>query len=293
MPQPYIHTEEFVASQYNGQNYNIHVLRWTARNASGLPPVVCVHGLTRRAEDYIHLAEALSEKRDVYSFSMLGRGKSDHVRPELYVYPQYVKDCLFLLKHYGLESVDWVGTSMGGIIAFLIAGAEGLGSSQIRRLALNDVGPYISASSLQNLAIRVTGYDGRPFKTWSDAEAYCRFSWEEFGIDDPEHWAEFVGFNIVQKDSGFYLHYDAEIVKGLRDPKAITDMNLWSFYCRITCPTLVLHGEHSRLLLPETMAEMARHGPRPKFVTFSGCGHAPALIDPQQIGAVAGFLDQP
>jgi pimeloyl-ACP methyl ester carboxylesterase len=293
MPYPYSYREEYVACQCGQEQRRLHVLRWTARCKGNLPPVVCVHGLPRRAEDYIHLGEALSETRDVYAFSMAGRGKSDPVQPNSYTYQQYVADCQFLLNYYGLELTDWVGTSMGGLIGMLIAGAEGLAASSIRRFVLNDIGPYVTASSLRGLAVRVTGYTGAPFKTRKDAEAYCRFSWEAFNITDQKFWDEFVAFNIVHKDGAFYLHYDPAVVDGMRKPEAIPDVNLWTFYCRMTCPTLVLHGEHSDLLTPEIMADMATLGPRPKFVTFSGCGHAPALIEPEQIGAVVGFLNQP
>jgi pimeloyl-ACP methyl ester carboxylesterase len=298
MPYPYSYREEHVLCQHGqeqtGQEqHRIHVLLWTARSKGKLPPVVCVHGLTRRAEDYIHLGEALSETRDVYSFSMAGRGKSDPIPPNLYTYQQYTADCQFLLSHYGLELTDWVGTSMGGLIGMLIAGAEGPGSSPIRRFVLNDIGPFVTAASLRRLAIRVTGYAGAPFKTRKDAEAYCRFSWGAFNITGQKDWDAFADFNIVHKDGGFYLHYDPAVVDGMRKPEAIPDVNLWMFYSRITCPTLVLHGEQSDLLTPDIMADMATLGPRPKFVTFSGCGHAPALIEPEQIGAVAGFLNQP
>lgn len=292
MTTPYSYREDFVTRPYGQEQRRLHVLRWTARSDAGLPPVVCVHGLTRRAEDYIRLGEALAATRNVYSFSMAGRGKSDPVASDAYGYPLYVADCQFLLGHYGLEPADWVGTSMGGLIGMLIAGAEGLGSSPIRRFVLNDIGPYVTASSLKRLAIRVTGYAEAPFKTRRDAEAYCRFSWGAFNITDQKQWDEFVDFNIVQKDGAFYLHYDPAVVDAMRKPDALPDVNLWMWYSRITCPMLVLHGEQSDLLTPDIMADMATLGPRPRFVTFSGCGHAPALTEPEQIGAVAGFLNQ-
>jgi pimeloyl-ACP methyl ester carboxylesterase len=289
---PYSFHEESVVSPYC-QEHRLHVLRWQAKKNREMPPVVCLHGLTRQAEDFILLGEALSQTRNVYSFSMAGRGKSDFLPPAAYNYLQYVTDCRFLMKHYGLDKVDWVGTSLGGILAFMIAGAEGLDSSPIRRLVLNDIGPFVTASSLRGLAIRITGYDGTPFKTRGDAEAYCRFAWEDLGINDQKDWIEFLDFNIVSVAGGFRLRYDARILDVLREPQKITDVNLWSYYCRMTCPTLVLHGETSKLLTPDIIAEMATQGPKPEFVTFSGCGHAPALIDLQQIGAVTEFLNRP
>jgi pimeloyl-ACP methyl ester carboxylesterase len=285
--------EDMAPCRYPPERRRIHVLRWRARNAERRPPVVCVHGLTRRAEDFIRLGEALCANRDVYAFSMAGRGKSDRLHPEQYIYPQYVADCQFLIKYYELGQVDWVGTSLGGIVAFMIAGAEGLDSSPIRRLVLNDIGPFVTASALRALAVRVTGYDGTPFRTRRDAEAYCHFAWEAFGITDPEEWKEFIDFNLTPCKEGFLLHFDARILDPMRRPEAITDANLWSFYCRMTCPTLVLHGESSKILTSDLMAEMSTLGPKPDFVTFPGCGHAPALFDPRQIDKVVQFLNEP
>lgn len=278
-----------VSCPHEGGVHRVEGLHWRARQAGALPPVFCVHGLTRRAEDFLALGEALSETRDVYAVSLPGRGGSERIPPNLYTYDQYISDCRSFLEQAGVRQTDWVGTSLGGLLAILIAGS-GPARGLIRRLVLNDVGPWISAKALRLLATRVTGYDGTPFESEADAEAFCRFAWEEFGIDDPTLWAEFVQRNLVRSGEGIRLHYDPAIVKGLRNAQNIGDLDLWLPYCKMTCPTLVLRGATSRLLTSETASEMARRGPRPRTVTFSGCGHAPALLNPEQIGAVAGFL---
>jgi pimeloyl-ACP methyl ester carboxylesterase len=263
-------------------------LRWQARRKTGLPPVFCVHGLTRRAEDFLDVGAALSATRDVYSLSMAGRGLSDRIDPAFYSYDQYIKDCLFVLAHEGIAQCDWLGTSMGGLIALLLAGGEH--PTLIRRLVLNDIGPHVSSAALRDLATRVTPYNGMPFASREAAADYCRFSWGEFGIDDPAAWHKFVTLNLVEKKDGLYLHYDPAIVNALRHPDKIADMDLWGVYDKITCQMLVLHGEQSHVLTSDIIKAMTERGPRPRIVTFSGCGHAPALINPEQIGAIIGFL---
>jgi pimeloyl-ACP methyl ester carboxylesterase len=68
------------------------------------------------------------------------------------------------------------------------------------------------------------------------------------------------------------------------------DVELWPFYDAISCPTLVLRGEHSDLLTRDTVAQMAARGPRAKAVEIPGVGHAPTLIHADQIAIVRDFL---
>jgi pimeloyl-ACP methyl ester carboxylesterase len=280
-----------ISCPHAGGKHDIHVLKWSARTECGMPPVVCVHGLTRRGEDFRRLAETLSQtqNRDVYSFTMAGRGESDLLPPELYTYDQYVADCRYLLQRFELREIDWVGTSMGGIIGMLIASSD---ASLIRRLVLNDVGPFISVEGLKILAQHVTGYKGEHFKNKDDAVSYCAFACSSYGISGTVFWEELLDNTIVYDSSGaFRLHYDPHIVDMLRNPNAIVaPMNLWPQYDKIIAPILVLHGADSYILSNETASEMTRHGPQPRVVSFSGCGHAPALAFDEQIGTILGFF---
>lgn len=270
-------------------SHAIHVLKWTARRPASAPAVVCVHGLTRRGEDFKWLAGELSETRDVYAFSMAGRGESDWTDPALYGYPHYVSDCLHLMDALGLPTADWVGTSMGGLIGVMIASGH---AGRIRRLVLNDIGPELSVEALHYLSAHTTANHGKPFATDEEAYAYCQQAYGAFGITGSAAWSDFVEMTLRRDCGQIRLHYDPAIVKPFQDASTFTEpMLMWDLYDRIQSRTLVLHGADSILLTDDIAAGMAARGPRALVVTFSGCGHTPALISGEQTGAVCGFLN--
>lgn len=273
---------------HQGGTHTIHLLQWPARIATGALPVFCVHGLTRRAEDFIRLAETLSATRTVYAISMAGRGHSSWL-PDytLYGYPQYIADCLFVLNTLGLTKVDWVGTSMGGLIGMMIGAAP---QHPINRLVLNDIGPFLPLSSIQRLAT-YAGIDTR-FADMRQAEMYCRQIYSGFGIKSDKDWQDFTASTVVADDKGGYrLHYDLSLAKNFVTVTA--DIDLWAFYDALTTPVLLLRGVTSDLLLADTAHAMTQRGPQARLMTFPDCGHAPALLEREQIAAIESFLNEP
>ena len=83
-------------------------------------------------------------------------------------------------------------------------------------------------------------------------------------------------------------HYDPKMV--LQFVHHEDDYDLWEAYDAVDAPTLCLRGEASDLLLADTAEDMRRRGPRAAVVTIAGCGHAPALNVPEQIGLIERFL---
>jgi pimeloyl-ACP methyl ester carboxylesterase len=248
--------------------------------------VVCVHGLTRNGRDFDALAQALADRARVICPDMPGRGGSAWLDdPMNYAGPTYAAATLALLKALNLPRVQWVGTSMGGIIGMLVAAAP---DTPIDRMVLNDVGPFIPKAALAAIGDYV-GQNPR-FADLAEAEAYLRRVHVGFGpLPDP--WWRHMAEHGVRPDpaGGLRLHYDpmirAPFAKGVDK-----DLDLWAFWDAIRCPTLILRGGDSGLLLAETATEAGRRGPRAATVTFPGVGHAPALVDADQIGLTRGFL---
>jgi pimeloyl-ACP methyl ester carboxylesterase len=71
---------------------------------------------------------------------------------------------------------------------------------------------------------------------------------------------------------------------------ANTDLELWSIYDAIRCPTLLLRGEHSDLLTRQTAQQMSSRGPHARVAEIAGVGHAPTLLHGDQIELVKRFL---
>lgn len=247
--------------------------------------VVCVHGLTRNGRDFDRLATAMAKDFRVIEVDVAGRGRSGWLADKAaYGFPTYLKHMAALLDYRGLEHVDWVGTSMGGIMGMLLAAQP---ESPIRRLVLNDVGPFIPKAALERIGDRV-GQDPR-FRNHQEAAEYFHEAYAEFGIPDEVAWSDLTLHSTVRQENGTYaLHYDPAIGDAFRQP--IEDVDLWAVWDAITCPVLVLRGENSDLLTGETAREMTRRGPKAELVEFPGCGHAPALMSEEQIAVVHDWL---
>jgi pimeloyl-ACP methyl ester carboxylesterase len=281
-------------------------MAWWEWNATGNPQhphvVVCVHGLSRQGRDFDALARAICHKVRVVCPDVVGRGQSDWLTdPMGYQLGQYAGDMLALLGHLHqqspLQTLDWVGTSMGGLIGMAVCGQPGLPLPvPVRRLVLNDVGPVIEWQALQ----RIGQYLGQPVRFESVQQA-ADMLWSlstTFGPHTPEQWLELSRPMLrTLPEGGLGLHYDPAIAVPFRaidaQAAAAGGAALWQLYDQITARTLLLRGAQSDLLSPETAQAMGQRGPQARLVEFAGVGHAPTLVASDQIDAVASFLLDP
>ncbi|HAX91175.1 MAG TPA: alpha/beta hydrolase [Rhodospirillaceae bacterium] len=249
-------------------------------------PTMCVHGLTRNGRDFDRLAERLSATRPVYCPDMAGRGLSDDLPdPADYNFTQYIADTTVLMTRPCSLQVDWVGTSMGGLLGMMLAAKVG---TPIHRLVLNDVGPVIPKESLD----RIGTYVGEQpvFDTLEAVEAHMRKIYASFAVPTDKDWTDMAA-NGVRKtpDGRFVLAYDPRIADAFKGENEAVD--LWDVYDKITCPTLLIRGAHSDVLPREIAQEMTQRGPRAQLVEIEGAGHAPALMSDEQTNLIAKFLE--
>ena len=276
-----------------------HRMAWTQwGNPRNSRVVVCVHGVSRTGRDFDVLARRLSARYRVLCPDIVGRGRSDWL-PECagasvhYAVPQYVADCMHWLDALGIDTVDWVGTSMGGLIGMGIAASAG---KRIARLILNDVGPVINGGALA----RIGDYLGADisFATQEDGLAYLRQISTAFGPHSDQAWRDLNQHMLrqVQSDKGLVwrLHYDPRIGEGFRALAASNptgaDIALWDLYDAIRCPTLVVRGALSDLLSLDTAVAMTQRGPRADVREVPGVGHAPTLVSADQCMLIEDYL---
>jgi pimeloyl-ACP methyl ester carboxylesterase len=262
-----------------------HGLAWTEWGPPEGAPVVCVHGLTRGGRDFDVLARALAaEGRRVLCPDLPGRGASDWLPdPMLYTPPSYAVALGHLLARLD-GPVDWVGTSLGGICGMLVAAAEG---HPLRRLVLNDIGSRVPSTA----ADRIAAYVKLPlaFDDVAALEAHLRQVHAPFGPLGDAQWRHLAETSARRLPDGrIGLHYDPGIAVPFEHaPTGPVDLSLvWS---RVKLPVLLLRGAESDILDAETAQEMALRR-EVRLVTLPGIGHAPALMDPAQVEAVAAFL---
>jgi pimeloyl-ACP methyl ester carboxylesterase len=264
--------------------------------AADAPVLVCVHGLSRQGRDFDALARALSDRYRVICPDVVGRGRSDWLRqPAGYQIPAYVADMVTLLARLDVEQVDWVGTSMGGLIGLGLASLprpEGAAASPIRCLVLNDVGPAIRFEALE----RIGTYLGRTprFASLAEGAAYLRSISAGFGPHTDEEWLALSEPLFREEGGEWKLRYDPAIALPFGavtpDIAAAGEAALWAAYDTLRCPTLVIRGAESDLLSAETARAMTQRGPGARLVELPGIGHAPTLVHADQIAIVRDFL---
>jgi pimeloyl-ACP methyl ester carboxylesterase len=266
------------------RSYGLSYADWGGPEAART--VVCAHGLTRNGRDFDHLARVLAGERRVICPDVAGRGLSDPLtNPEDYALPTYIGHMVQLLHKLGLAEVDWVGTSMGGLIGMGLAAME---ASPIRRLVLNDVGPFLPRAALE----RINSYLGLDLRFWSleALEAHLREIHAGFGPLTDAEWRHLAEHSAARREDGrFGLNYDQRLSQPMTKGP-IENLELWPVWDQIRCPVLVVRGTESDLLLAATAAEMTGRGPRAEVVEVDGTGHAPALMAKDQIGIVRAWL---
>jgi pimeloyl-ACP methyl ester carboxylesterase len=282
--------------------------------------VVCVHGLARNNRDFDYLARDLASRCRVVCVDVVGRGDSEWLADKGdYRFTTYLADAAALIARISAPAppvafgtfrgrrkpapqavtIDWIGTSMGGLIGMLLAAKPG---SPIRRLVLNDIGPFIPWGALYRLKGYVSG--GGAFRSMAEVEVYLREACAQFGPLSDEQWRHLAEHSVVPASgggpAGLQLRYDPGIgdtMRGARadpefpmGPNFLSGIDLWGTWDEIRCPTLVLRGAESDVLSHETLVQMQASRPGVEALEFPGIGHAPALMSYDQIAAVREFL---
>ncbi len=254
------------------------------------PPVLCLHGLTRNSRDFSDLAEHLAGTRRVIVPEMRGRGQSDYAPDSATYNPvQYVGDVELLLGELGIERFISIGTSMGGLMTMLMAAAK---PGRIAALVMNDIGPELNLAGIE----RIAGYvgQGKSYPTWMHA---ARSISEVHGVSFPDYdldqWLEMAKRTFVVSQSGrISLDYDMAIADPFKQPGNAAPPNLWLAYEALRdVPMLLVRGELSDLLTPETQKQMGVRNPAMTSVIVPRVGHAPTLDEPEARAAIDALLE--
>lgn len=298
MPLP---TLNYLSCADGAGGHRMAFWQWGGLDAASV--IVCVHGLARQGRDFDVLAQALLARSlhplRIICPDVVGRGRSDWLKdPMGYGVPRYAADILALLGFLHAQApmgrLDWVGTSMGGLIGMAVAGTPGLSlPSPIRRLVLNDVGPVIEWAALQRIGTYL-GKGGVFASQQEGADALRAFS-ASFGPHTSAQWDELSSPMLRQlPKSGWALHYDPAIAlpfAQLTEEAARQGQSaLWALYDGISTATLLTRGAQSDLLSRSTAIAMTGRGPRAQLVEFEGVGHAPTFVADLQVDTVSAFL---
>jgi pimeloyl-ACP methyl ester carboxylesterase len=192
-----------------------------------------------------------------------------------------------LIARLDVPDVDWVGTSLGGLLGMLLAAQP---QTPIRHLVLNDVGAFVPAAVSEYLASYI-GQDPT-FETPTDLEARLREIYggeKKFGDLTDAQWRQLAHCSERPKAQGLLgFAFDPKLGNLYVPP--FRDVDLWAIWERVRCSVLVLRGENSFVLTEETAERMRTSGPRATVVEIPYCGHAPALMSAEQIATIEEWL---
>mmetsp|Transcript_31555 Transcript_31555/g.82396 ORF Transcript_31555/g.82396 Transcript_31555/m.82396 type:complete len:305 (-) Transcript_31555:235-1149(-) len=294
------HLQGYSATGYHKLSY----LEFLPAAAKPKSVVMCVHGLLRNCHDFDVLANALAEDgHRVVCLDVVGRGKSGWLpTSEGYSYPQYLSDLAVLMSRVlddpTTEKVNYVGTSMGGLMGLMTAVMP---NNNIKSMVLNDIGPFVHKEPLESIAA-YSKLDPT-FYSFEEVVNVMKERYGGYGDLSEEQWKSLAEHSsrteVVSEGEGeggegkkvWKLHHDPKIGK-VFETAAINDVDLWAMWDLIRVPVLCMRGEVSTILSRETAKEMTERGPKAKVVEVKGAGHAPGLMSEWEVKHVVDFINE-
>lgn len=284
------YTDAFITAP---DGLRLHARCYGRPNRAALP-VVCLPGLTRTAADFDALASALAadntNPRRVIALDYRGRGESDYDRdPRNYNVHTELRDVLAVVTALEALPAIYIGTSRGGILAMLLAGAR---PSAIAGVVLNDIGPVLDPKGL----LRIKSYVGklpRPANFEDGAEILRRLFSAQFPKLTPEDWLASAQRAFKPDKKGRLVPtYDIRIARTLRSIKPDEPAPaLWSQFDALqSVPLMVIRGANSDLLSPATLEAMRTRRSSLKVIEVPDQGHAPLLAEPEIVARIGTFV---
>ena len=284
MPTSY--TENFWSSH---DGLRLYARTYAGPRTSGAT-VLCLHGLTRNSRDFEDLAPHLQQRARVIVPDVRGRGRSARdPNPQNYQPAVYLQDIITLLDTVAAPRVTVIGTSMGGLLAMMMAAGH---RDRVAAIVLNDMGPEVDPVGLE----RIKGYAGRlpPPKNWEDAVAQTKTmfgnAWPNLSA---QRWSALARRGYREDgDGAVTVDADPMIGEMLRAAPAAT-ATLWPFWKALRgIPMLAIRGAQSDILSAATFAKMKAENPELVQLEVPHRGHAPLLDEPECIAAIDAFLSQ-
>lgn len=264
--------------------HELHACDWGRRDNRRV--IVCVHGYSGNARDFDFLARRLSRHARVICPDVAGRGESAWLPSSLeYNFPQFLADIRTLLARLEVREIDWIGTSMGGLLGMMLAAQPG---SPIRRLVMNDVGAYLPGDALALISKNLEA--PARFATLAEVENHLRHTHREWGDLTDWQWRQLAVNGSRRTEQGFRLHFDPQITRIVRPGPLAPGLHFWNAWYQVRCPVLLMRGAGSQVF-PRSVAEtMLAIKPAAELVEMPDCGHAPALMSDAQLAPLHAFL---
>jgi pimeloyl-ACP methyl ester carboxylesterase len=249
-------------------------------------PLLCLPGLVRTSGDFAVVAATLGTGRRVIALDYAGRGESGRARDvNRYAPEACLRDVLDVCAALHVHGAVGIGTSFGGLLCMGIAAAR---PSVLRAVVLNDVGPEIGGDGADFVRRFVAADPALP--SVEACVAHLRALLPPLSLDSDEDWQTMARLTYAPgADGRWHPVWDTRIAAllGRKTP------DLWPLFGALAPMKLLLvRGEESNILLPDTVARMVAARPDMAVVSLPGIGHAPTLGEPTIVAALGDFLER-
>lgn len=281
---------------------------WEWGDPSNDKVLLCVHGLTRNGRDFDAVAQRMAPYYRVIAPDVVGRGRSDWlIDPSAYTVTQYINDILVLLARIQAKQLDWIGTSMGGLIALglravLLAAEQrrpqhaGELSRQahipLGKLVLNDVGPSLDVGGVQRIA-EFVGQE-QEFDSYQQALEHVQSVSQHLGFTEISQWNAWTRYQYIEYEGRWRRHYDTRLAQPFTQ-QAQLDLEqaqelLWAGYQHWPAAIMILRGTQSDILRAEQLQQMLKRHPAVQAHELAGIAHAPSLQRADELALLEQFL---
>lgn len=254
----------------------LHYLDW---GSDDKPPFLMLHGISRVAHQFDHIAPYFAANYHVMAIDMRGHGASGWSPEGAYLVEDYVKDIEAFVEKLNLRGLTLLGNSTGGRVVQVYAG---LHPERVARLIVEDVGP----ERTNDIASAFTRQVENEKDGWASEDELVAFLKKSNGKTPDAVLKNYAHFASKRREDGRIVwKRDPNLAKGF------VPTELWRFVNQIQCPTIYILGGASRIVPPETQEKLKATLPHVQIVVMPGLGHYPdqeATAD--FIPIVQGFL---
>jgi pimeloyl-ACP methyl ester carboxylesterase len=247
--------------------------------------ILCLPGVSRNHRDFLPMIEKLSPQLNWLLVDLRGRGYSAHdPNPDNYNPTTYVGDICRLMDHLELDTVDIIGTSLGGILTMML---NTQCPQRVGRVVINDVGALVERAAIESIGTYLQ--QAHRHDSWDSVVTAIKPVYSELfsGLSDAD-WHALARRLYRQRGDSLTPDYDPALFRSTN----AADLNLWPFFDSLKGkPALVIRGANSRLLTPSILAQMVESHGHLRTATIPDRGHAPFLDEPLAVAAIKDFLE--
>jgi esterase len=256
-----------------------HYIRW---GDPGADPVVFLHGLMNNARYWEQVAETFVPEYSVYAPDLRGHGESEHA-PGGYLVWAFAMDLRGVVEELDFEAFDLVAHSIGSRVAMAYARDH---SHRLKHLVLADMGPQMADQGARGIR-KSTGESQKAPGFTTEAEALEHFASQYPGRDRGFLMRQLAASLVLDEATGnLVFRFDPAIHQATGRAAIVEIPFLWESLEHITCPTLVIRAEKSKVLSREIAEEMVERLPKGRFVEIADAGHQVPLHQPEAFARV-------